>query len=85
MKTKLTSDEMKPMKGPGILVQIGERKFYVPNNQPAILKTGKVVLYLIDDNLSIQVGEDQKPRTVLKDSKDYVEELKGAKVIGMVD
>jgi hypothetical protein len=75
------------MRNPGKLIKLKDgRKVILYNNQP-LIKSGRVVLHLIDDDYNIQTDETGKAKTILKNIEEWNEENRQGlhKGIGMVD
>jgi len=73
------------MRNPGIIIKLpDERLCIVYRNQPLLKEKGKVILNLLNEDLQLIIGDDKKPKTLIKDVHVY-NEMKGVKIIGYID
>jgi hypothetical protein len=71
---------------PGVIAKLpDDRMVIVYRDQPLLEKKGKVILSLIDENYSLILGEDNKPKIIIQDVHVYNESMQAATLIGYVD
>jgi hypothetical protein len=72
-------------RNPGKIIQLPDnRKVILYNDQP-LIKQDKVLLYLIDEDFKKITDDEGKPKTIIKNLKDYNNEVMTYKLIGHID
>lgn len=74
-------------KHPGQIMQLpDQRKCIVYNDQPLFAK-GKIIFHLLNEDLSLTLGDDQKQKVLIKSKQEYVRLCESGEMtrIGYVD
>lgn len=72
-------------KKPGIMFELPDkRKAIVYNNQPLMKEKGKVIINLLNDDLSLKMV-NSNPSLLMKSVEIYNEEVQTWKMMGYVD
>lgn len=72
------------MRNPGMIIQIPDGRKVIRYNKQPLLKKGKVVLHLLNEDYSLKISEG-KEATIFKPVDEYNAMLPGSKLIGYVD
>lgn len=69
----------------GQLIKLSDGRMGIIYNDQPLFKQGKIVINLVNDDYTLILDDNGKPKILVKGKAEYEELMKDAKLIGFVD